>query len=213
RDRRQYSRFLDVSVSVRLRRMREGDGRATREKEPGAVELVLRRGVRGPYNRPGSGTAAPGASHFRGTAVALADIAQLCGELSVHCHRLDQSPPPHALCRRGYAEPHLVQFRAPVFRVAASAFYGLDGRESVGATACRLLRRSLLSRERDLYRPDLGAHRASPRQRGLVEGAQDHARPIDSHLMRFRDCGGRSVEVSAGRARNVYLLPDCLSEA
>ena len=47
----------------------------------------------------------------------------------------------------------------------------------------------------------------------LAEGAQDHALPVDCDLMCLRHCRGRGVEISAGRTRDVYLLPDCLSEA
>src|SRR5262249_36502732 len=46
------------------------------------------------------GSASPGASYLQIAAVALADMAQLCGELSVYRPRLDQSPPSHALCGR-----------------------------------------------------------------------------------------------------------------
>ena len=85
-----------------------GDGRATREKDSGAAERVLRRGIRCSYNYPGFGTATPGASYFQGAPVTLAHMAQLCGELSFYRDRLGQSPPSHALCHRGHSASHVV---------------------------------------------------------------------------------------------------------
>src|SRR5262245_14007540 len=78
----------------------KGDSRATREKDHGAAERVLRRGLRRSHNCARFGSASPGASYLQIAAVALADMAQLCGELSVYRPRLDQSPPSHALCGR-----------------------------------------------------------------------------------------------------------------
>src|ERR1700730_14945739 len=190
-----------------------GDGRATRKKDPGATERVLRRGIRCPYNCPGFGTAASRAPYLQGAPVTLADMAQLCGELSVHRNCLGKSPPSHALCHRRHTASDVVQFRASVFCVAASALHRMDGRERIGTAACCLLCRGLFPRERDLYSFDSRAYRASPSQRSLAEGAQDHALPVDSHFMCFRGGCGRCVEISAGWARNVYLLPDSLSEA
>ena len=95
---------------------------------------------------------------FRGL-VAMADLAQLCGQLSLHRDRLGQSPPSLALCHRGDAPPYMVQFRAFVFRVAAAIVHCLDGCQRVGTAARRILRLDLLPRECHLYRIDLGAHR------------------------------------------------------
>ena len=81
----------------------KGESRATREKDHGAAERVLRRSVRRSHNCARFGSASPRASYLQIAAVALADMAQLRGELSVYRHRLDQSPPSHALCHRGHA--------------------------------------------------------------------------------------------------------------
>jgi len=102
------------------------DIRATCEKNPRAVERILRRRVRRSYNCPGLRTAAPGASHFYGAAVTLAHMAQLCGQLFVHRDRLGQSSSSHALCHRGHFTSDVVQFCASVFGVAASPFNRLD---------------------------------------------------------------------------------------
>ena len=66
-------------------------------------------------------------------------MAKLRGQLSFHRHRLDQSPLSHALCDGGDFTAIVVQFRASLFDVAASALHRLDGREQIGAGAGCLL--------------------------------------------------------------------------
>ena len=83
---------------------------------------------------------------------------ELRGKLPVHCHCVDQSPLPHALCHGGDPSPVVVQFRAFVFHVAASALHCLDGGERIGAAAGCLLCGGLLSGKRDLRLVDLGAY-------------------------------------------------------
>ena len=66
----------------------------------------------------------------------------------------------HLLHYATEATPRLMWFNFAhlFFRVAASTFHRLDGRELVGATACRFLCRGLLPRKRDLHIFDLGAY-------------------------------------------------------
>jgi len=109
-------------------------------------------------------------------------------KLSLHRHRLGQSPPSHALCRRGHASADLVQFRASVFRVAASAFHRMDGREQAGAAAGGVLCRGVLPRQRDLHIADLGAHRADP-----VKQVSAKARKV----MRFRSIAKLGIFAAA----------------
>ena len=85
-------------------------------------------------------------------------MAELRGELPVHRHCLKQSPLPHALCDGGDISSLVVQFRASIFHVAASALYRLDGSEQVSAAASCLLCGRFLFRKRDLHRFDLGAY-------------------------------------------------------
>jgi hypothetical protein len=73
-----------------------------------------------------------------------------------------QSPLPHALCHGGDPSPVVVQFRAFVFHVAASALYRLDGRERIGAAAGCFLCGGFLPGERDLRVADLGAEGSPP---------------------------------------------------
>ena len=84
-------------------------------------------------------------------------MAKLRSELPIHRYRLGQSPLSDAPCDRGDAPPIVVQFRASVFHVAASALYGLDGGEPFGSAAGLLLCDGFLSRKRDLHMFDLGA--------------------------------------------------------
>ena len=77
-------------------------------------------------------------------------MAKLRSELPFHRHCVDQSPLSHALCHGGDPSPVVVQFRASVFHVAASALHRLDGREQIGAAAGCLLCGGFLPRERDL---------------------------------------------------------------
>jgi len=51
------------------------------------------------------------------------------------------------------------------------------------------------------------------RRRCLPARAQNHALPIDRDIVCVRRGSARRAEISAGRARNVYLLSDRLSEA
>jgi hypothetical protein len=85
-------------------------------------------------------------------------MAQLRSELSIHRHRVDQSPLSHMLCHRGDSSSVVVQFRASVFHVAPSGLYCLDGRDQIGAATGCLLCGGFLSRECNLYMPNLGAH-------------------------------------------------------
>ena len=94
---------------------------------------------------------------FKALSVALAHVAKLRSELPVHRHRVDQSPLSHALCHGGDPSSVVVQFRAPVFRVAASALHRLDGREQTGAATGCLLCGGLLPRERNLHLPNSGS--------------------------------------------------------
>jgi hypothetical protein len=89
----------------------------------------------------------------------LANVAQLRPELFVHRHRLDKSPLPDALCKRGNASPALVQLRSSIFHVAASVLHGMDGSEQIGAAASSILCNRLLPRKSDLHGFDLGTHR------------------------------------------------------
>jgi hypothetical protein len=59
----------------------------------------------------------------------------------------------------------------------------------------------------------LGAHSPKPGYRGSIDGAPDHALPIDHDFMPFRGGYVGSVEISASWTRNLHLLPDRLSEA
>ena len=70
-------------------------------------------------------------------------MAELRSKLPVHRHCLDQSPLSLALCDGGDASIIVVQFRASVLHVAASALYRLDGRERIGAAAGCFLTRNL----------------------------------------------------------------------
>jgi hypothetical protein len=70
-----------------------------------------------------------------------------------------------------------------------------------------------LPRERDLHMLNTGAHRPNSRRGSLIDGAPDHALPIDYDIMPFRGGCVGSAEISAGWTRDLYLLPDRLSEA
>jgi hypothetical protein len=61
-------------------------------------------------------------------------------------------------CPTRHVSPIVVQFRASVFHVAASALYRLDGRERIGAAAGCFLCGGFLLSKRDLRVLDLGAY-------------------------------------------------------
>ena len=104
----------------------------------------------------------------------------------------------------------VVQLRPPVFHVAASALYRLDGREQTGAATGCLLCGGFFPREHDLRMLNLGAHSPKPGCGGFIDGTPNHALPIGNDIMPFR---GGCVEISSGWTWNLYLLPDRLSEA
>ena len=79
----QLDLFGDYRSNVALYPEFQTYFRAAREKDHGAAERVLRRSVRRSHNCARFGSASPRASYFQIAAVALADMAQLCGELSV----------------------------------------------------------------------------------------------------------------------------------
>lgn len=140
-------------------------------------------------------------------------MAELRSELPFHRHCVDQSPLSDALCHGGDASPVVVQFRASIFHVAASALYCLDGCEQIGAATGCLLCSGLLPRERNLHLSYLGAYSPKPGYRGSIRGAPDHALPIGYNFMPFRGGCAGSSEISAGWTRNLYLLPHSLSQA
>jgi hypothetical protein len=105
----------------------KGTDRAQQESDPGAIERILRRRVRRPHHGVGLRTASAGASHIYGVTLALAHMAKLRSELSVYRHRLGKSPSSHALCHRDDLSSDVVQFRASLFGVAASALHRLVG--------------------------------------------------------------------------------------
>jgi hypothetical protein len=176
------------------------------DMRPGEVQ---RWRVRRADYRAGAGAAPTGASYLQGSSVALADMAELRCELSIHRDRLDQSPLPHAFCDRGDPASAVVQFRASVFHFPASALYGVDGGEQIGAATGRVLCGGFLPGECDLRMFDLGTH---SRSRGFTGRAQHHALSIGHHLMPFWNCRHRSAEISTGWTRYLHLLPDRLSE-
>ena len=85
-------------------------------------------------------------------------MAKLRSELPIHRHCLDQSPLSHALRYWGDSSAAMVQFRASVFHVLASALYRLDGREQISAATRCLLCSGFLPRKRDLHMFDPGAY-------------------------------------------------------
>jgi len=176
------------------------------DMRPGEVQ---RWRVRRAYYRAGAGAAPTGASYLQGSSVALADMTELRRELSIHRDRLDQSPLPHAFCDRGDPSSAVVQFRASVFHFPASALYGVDGGEQIGAATGRVLCGGFLPGECDLRMFDLGTH---SRSRGFADRARYHALSIGHHLMPFWNCRHCSAEISTGWTRYLHLLPDRLSE-
>ena len=68
----------------------------------------------------------------------------------------------------------------------------------------------VLLRERDIHLFDLGACGGAS---GRQQSAEDHAHPVVGDPVPVRDRCDRRPEISFGRTRNLYLLPDRLSEA
>src|SRR6266850_745692 len=138
-------------------------------------------------------------------------MAKLRGELPIHRHCLDQSPLSHALRHRGEPSSTMVQFRASVFHVASSAFYPWMANSELApqpvafyAAVFFLVNATYICLSWELI------------DRIPVDQVSLTVRKI----MRFRSITtlclrggfGRNAEISASWARNLYLLPDRLSE-
>ncbi len=95
-------------------------------------------------------------AHLGGARGPLAVGCQLRGKLFLHRDRLDQSPPPHAICRRRNAAADLGQFRPPVFGFTGAVFDGVDRRQPPCSHSGGLVRRRFRAGECDLSRSPLG---------------------------------------------------------
>jgi hypothetical protein len=98
------------------------------------------------------------------------------------------------------------------FNVAASTRHRLDGGEQIGAATGCLLRRGFLPGKRNLHLSHLGAHSPKLGDRTSIGVAPDHSLPIGHDFMFFRGGCVGSVEIPTGWGRNMYLLPDPLSQ-
>jgi hypothetical protein len=67
----------------------------------------------------------------------LADGAKLCGPLPVHCHHLDQSLPPDAICTRAKQSSHQVELPASVFGIARALRHPMGSSHTAELGACR----------------------------------------------------------------------------
>ena len=72
---------------------------------------IFRRGLCRDRDRDGPGTQRPGRAGILSSLAAVAHGHQLCSELPVHRHHLDQPPLPHAVCRRSDTQIGLDQLR------------------------------------------------------------------------------------------------------
>ena len=189
-----------------------GDGRATREKDSGAAERVLRRGIRCSYNCPGFGAATSGASHFK----ALLSLwpTWLSYAVSYLFIAIVWANHHHLMRYATEATPRLMWFNfAHLFSVSllplSTAWMAVSklAPQPVAfyAAIFFLVNATYISLIWELIE-------RTPVKENLAKGAQDHALPVDRHSMCFRSGCGRGVEISADRARNVLLLPDRLSE-
>jgi len=144
---------------------------------------------------------------------ALAYVAKLRSELRVHCDCMGQPPLPDALCDGTDASPDVVQLRAPVFGVVASAIDCLDGGERIGgATGC-VLRDGVFPSELDLHLADPGAHRPRDCSSRLGGDAQEHACAVDHNAVSVRRRRGHRAEISAAWTGGLLLLPNRVSQA
>jgi hypothetical protein len=122
-----------------------------RAATPERLSVFSERGLCRPDHRLGPGSAPARATRLRGAPVALAYMVELRRQLPLHRNCLGESPSSHSLGDKDDAAPDVVQFRASVFRVAASALHRVDGRERIGTPAGFLLCGGLLPGERDLH--------------------------------------------------------------
>ena len=151
----------------------------------------------------------PEAADLRGAAGALADLAELRRELSVHRHRLDQSPLSHALCRGGDTAPagfnfaHLFPMSLLPLSTAWMAVSDLAPQPVafyaavfcvVNATYVCLIRK-LVER--------VPATRCAP----TVRGRPALPRSIATFCL-FGIAARRGAGLSARRARHLHRLPD-----
>ena len=206
---------VEVDISSCSLSTKKGENCAISERYSGTSHHVLLWRFGRPYNRADFWSCdPPEVLTSKGSFVGLPGSSYKCREPTSFIVIVSGRSLRSLFTLRTEATPDVSMWfiRAPLPRVASAAFHRLDGREPelhgtsrlyAGAPSCSTNDTASIWESWEL----------GPSQRSLAEGAQDHALPVDYDLMCLRHRRERGVEISAGRARNVYLLPDCLSEA
>jgi hypothetical protein len=116
-----------------------------------SASRIYGRGVRGDRDRDGAGAPGPRAGGILGALASLAHGHQLCGELPVHRHHLDQSPLSHAVGGSSDAEIDLDELRPGLF-VCIDIAYNVFEREVLAHADATLVpeRSRRLARRRSL---------------------------------------------------------------
>lgn len=164
----------------------------------GSTGCVFGRGVRGHRDRDGPGAQSARGSCVFGSLAAMAHGHQLCGELPLHRHHLDQSPLPHAVRRRPDVAADMDKFRPSLHGVALAFCDGVGGAHQTLVARCRVLRRAV-RRCRHCVQPFRARSAGRSRPRASVGAVARVGRGVDrsSSLRRSRPpCSSRSSRSS-----------------
>ena len=132
---------------------------------------VFRRGFRGDRDHHGTGAQGAGPAGILGSRASVAHGHQLCGELSVHRHYLDQPSLPYAVRRCSDAGIDMDQLYPSLYGVVPALCYRMDCAHQARIVPCSALRRAVCMRRYCLQRlrtPSIGP-------RGRHAGVREYA--------------------------------------
>lgn len=118
------------------------DKQCGRKGNRASSRCIFGRSLRGNCDCHGARTQSTRASGILGSVAFTAHRHQLCGELSVHRHYLDQSPLPYAIRRYSNAGIDMDKLRPSLPRVTPAVCDGMDCAHTAGIVSCSLLRRA-----------------------------------------------------------------------
>ncbi len=143
----------------------------------------------------------------------MADCIELCGQLSVHCNRLGESPSSAAVRRACDATPDLGELRAPVHGVAGTVLNGVGRGYSTGGGSGVRVRSGICAGELGVLRFCVGGAGSGRGRGNLGPDAADHANAIVPDVRNVRDCDVSRTQVSLLGLWACVLRFACLSAA
>src|SRR3569623_1831890 len=177
---------------------------------PGKAQLVFRWGFCGAHYNIGARTPPAREARVRSTLSVVAYWPELRPQLSIHRDCLGEPSLPYASCKRSDPPTSLVQLRALVFDLAASAFYGVDGCKPASSSTSSILCLRFLSSEHHISRSDMGVDRES---KGERQSSQNTASAVSHHPGLLRHCRRTGADLPRCRVIDLRGSPQYLPKA